>query len=306
MGHLTRVLGGLRGNAITFAAISPEAGTAPGQPTLDRLRDVYRFADALAGAAVYGVAGNPAIQSRSPELHNAAFARLGRSAMYLPLECEALRPVVDWMRDGGLAGLSVTAPFKGDALALADDVSERALVTGAANTLWMEGARLQADNTDVIAAEALLREMAPRGSVAVLGAGGAAAAILAAARGLGLSATVFNRDPSRGHLLAARLGAKTGGGLERFDPRGFAAVVNTTPPGSFEPEGDPARFSWDGIAILDVTYAAGPTAWEILARNHGLKFGGGLRFLAEQAVGQCLRWTGTSVPVADFLEVLQA
>jgi len=309
LGQVSRILGGLRGNQVTFAAAFASTNTAPGQPDVDRLVRSYRFADLPAPAAVYGLVGeSQVLRSLSPVMHNAVLAQEGIPAVYLPLPTEDPDAVFAWLRRGGAAGLSVTMPFKAAAAAAADVRTPRVEAVGVANTLWMEDGLLHADNTDLLAAEILLGEL-PDGPVAVLGAGGAAAAVVAAARGMDRPVTVFNRTQARGAELAARFGAVARGTLQALEPREFAVVVNATPIGPGEATPPFSRRplvtrDWTGVALLDLTYRHGDAAWEILARERGLAYRGGKRFLAEQAVGQFARWTGRQVPSTRFLEAL--
>jgi shikimate dehydrogenase len=253
---------------------------------------------------LYGVLGNPVRASRSPDIHNHVLRSRGRAALYVPLESADPDPVLDWVRDGRLRGVSVTAPFKRRAAEQAERLEPDAERVGAVNTVWMEDGVLTGANTDVEAARELLSELAVPGKpAAVVGAGGAAAAVVTAARGLGHPVTVFNRTEASGRVLAERLGAAWGGPPEALDPGGFAVIVNATP---VRAGGFLARVSAGGVegktAVLDLTYGDGPSDWERLAR--GAPFRGGLEFLARQAVGQFRRWTGEAVEPGVFLEGL--
>ncbi len=293
IGHPSRILGCLEGNAVTFAA--PEGGeaTAPGQPTVRTACEVYALPQVPPEPRLFGVLGHPARHSRSPELMNHAFRLCGERALYLPLESPEPEPVLDWLRRGDLRGLSVTAPFKLAAAGACDRLEPGAARLGVVNTMWREGNRLVGDNTDLAAAGELLAELelGRGGRLALVGAGGAAAAVAAAAGGLGATVTVFNRSPRRGRTLAARLGAAWGGAPGDLDPAGFEAVANATPLGRDGelPEAWAER-DWAGTAVLDLAYAAGTTGLVRLAEARGLPVRDGLAFLVRQGTRQFHRF----------------
>jgi shikimate dehydrogenase len=129
---------------------------------------------------VAGVAGQPIAHSLSPVIHGAWIEAAGLDAVYErfgPADEAGFAELVDQGRSGALRGLNVTAPFKEQALALADEVSETARACGSANLLVFEDGRVRADSTDGLGLMAALAEQAPdldvRGRPAVvLGAGG--------------------------------------------------------------------------------------------------------------------------------------
>ncbi|HWB70533.1 MAG TPA: shikimate dehydrogenase, partial [Solirubrobacterales bacterium] len=128
------------------------------------------------------VIGYPVGHSRSPAMHNAALAALGLGAEWayeaIEVSPDGFEELVRGLPGEGFAGANVTVPHKGAALALADELSETSREIGAANTLLFEGGEIRADNTD---AEGLLRSLphSPEGARAlVLGAGGAARAVV--------------------------------------------------------------------------------------------------------------------------------
>jgi 3-dehydroquinate dehydratase/shikimate dehydrogenase len=79
-GSITRTLAAKYGGALTFAALSPERASAPGQPTIEQLRGLYRFGSQTKSTKLYGIMGKPVGHSKSPLIHNSAFAQLGALA----------------------------------------------------------------------------------------------------------------------------------------------------------------------------------------------------------------------------------
>ncbi|MBA2496552.1 MAG: shikimate dehydrogenase, partial [Acidimicrobiia bacterium] len=135
---------------------------------------------------VAGVIGAPVRHSLSPALHNAAFAATGLDWVYVAFEVAGgdVGRALDGVRAFGLGGLSVTMPHKADAAALVDECSEDAVLLGAVNCVVpLDGGRLRGENTDGGGFVDSLAEVGvdPRGMCcAVLGAGGAARAVIVA------------------------------------------------------------------------------------------------------------------------------
>lgn len=231
----------------TYCAREP---LAPGQPTPADLLDTFRVHRLGAAPALYGVAGDPIAHSQSPRLHNAALARDGLDAVYLPFRVADLGSFWPAFVAHGGRGLSVTAPLKLQAAALASDPAPEVALTGAANTLLADG---RAFNTDYLA----FLDLVPPGSGAalVLGAGGAARAAVAALRHLGYRVRVWCRTSAQAAAL----------GVERAPaPAPAPVLVNTTP---LDPPPSPL--------LVDLRYGPG-----IEPPRGGI---GGLAFLEAQA-----------------------
>ncbi len=303
LGQPSRLLGHLQGNAVTYAAPQAGSATAPGQPTWDSLQDLYGMSRFNTSPEVYGVLGDPVRASLSPPLHNGAYRARSLNALYIPLESPDPAPVIEWIREGRLRGVSVTAPHKNAVFAMAQELEPVAARIGSINTLWMQDERLWGANTDYEAAHTLLPGLGSNGGpVAVLGAGGAAAAVVAAATDLGARVTVFNRDPDHAASLAARFDVTPGGSIERFRPEDFSVMVNTTPLGHGAPLPDSwSGAAWRGTGVLDLAYGSAGAGCGQLAAAAGAPTVDGISFLAHQAVGQIRRWFGETVP-AHVLE----
>jgi 3-dehydroquinate dehydratase/shikimate dehydrogenase len=288
-GVSTRILAGRAGSAWTYAG----DGWAPGQIPVDRLLEEFRFRSLTADTALYGVVGRPIGHSLSPALHNAAFGALGVDAVYVPLEASDADDFLAFADALGVAGASVTAPFK---LALApharlDDAATR---VGALNTLRREAAGWAATNTDVDGFLAPLDGHLPLGGarVAVLGAGGAARAVAYALGRRGARVTVYARDLSKAGPVAALAGGETAAWPP--PPGSWDLLVNATPIGTaprIEESPLPgARF--DGGLVYDLVY--NPPATRLLAEAAaaGCDTLGGLDILVAQAQAQQVFWTG--------------
>src|SRR5690606_12321605 len=122
-------------------------GAAPGQIPAERLLREFRIDRVRPDTAVYGVVGNPVMQSLSPVMHNAGFAALGLNAVYGPLQTPSAEDFVRFARAIGLRGASITAPFKVALMEAMDEIDPVARRVGAINTLVVRDGRWFGFNT---------------------------------------------------------------------------------------------------------------------------------------------------------------
>lgn len=231
-----------------------------------------------------GVAGWPIAHSLSPLIHGAWIAAAGLDASYAafgPDTPEAFAALIAEGRAGRLRGLNVTAPYKEQALALADDTSDTARQAGSANLLIFDDGRVRAESTDGEGLMAALAEQAPGLFVAdrpvvVLGAGGAARAAAAALKHAGADVSVLNRTVERAQVLAEDLGVRVG---DATDLVLAALVVNAL---SVQPAIDLAVLPDDAL-VMDMTYRPLETPILAAARARGLTGVDGLAMLIGQA-----------------------
>lgn len=262
-----------------------------------------------------GVIGNPIGQSKSPKLHTHWLSRYGIKGRYLPLRvAEAdLADVVRIMPKMGFVGANVTIPHKVAVLRLADKVSDRATLIGAANTMiFREDGTVHADNTDGYGFMANLRQEAPdwnpkSGPAAVLGAGGAARAIICSLADAGVPEILLsNRTRPKADALRAEFGSRitvvdwvqAGNMIE--DAK---TVVNTTSLGmTGQPE---LRVPLDGLRpdalVTDIVYNPLRTQLLAQAEERGCTVVDGLGMLLHQAVPGFERWFGVRPEVDDTL-----
>jgi shikimate dehydrogenase len=249
---------------------------------------------------VAGVAGQPIAHSLSPVIHGAWITAAELDAVYErfgPADADGFAALVHQGRSGAVRGLNVTAPFKEQALALADEASETARACGAANLLVFENGRVRADSTDGLGLMAALAEQAPDLNVAgrpvvVLGAGGAARAAAAALKAAGAEIGVLNRTVERARTLADDLGVVVvdAGALGEA-----ALVVNAL---SVPPAIDPARLRFD-VVLMDMTYRPPLTAFLAGGRARGLTTVDGLAMLIGQAGPSFRALFGVEPPDVD-------
>lgn len=263
------------------------------------------------------IIGHPVAHSRSPLLHGHWLTTLRIDGVYERRDVapEALGDFVRNLRAHGYVGCNVTIPHKEEVLALADEVTPRARAIGAANTLWYEGDTLWADNTDVTGWLADLDEQAPgwnspADSALVLGAGGAARAILYGLRERGFrEILIVNRSSERAARLADWLG--DGARVAPWEARHAALaevslLVNTTSLGmAHQPplELDLENLRPDAV-VSDIVYIPLETALLRDAAARGARIVNGLGMLLHQAAPGFAHWFGRKPAVTPALRRL--
>jgi shikimate dehydrogenase len=263
------------------------------------------------------VIGWPIEHSRSPIIHRHWLRTYGVAGTYTkePVRPEEVAAFLRTLRDRGFAGCNVTAPHKEAAYAAAAETTVAARAMAAANTLWLEGDRLCADNTDGLGFMNHLRASAPRfdpagSAVAVLGAGGSARAIVHAMLEAGVAEVrLFNRTRERADVLARHFGARVSphDWRQRAErTRDVGLVVNTTVLGmASAPElAIPVGQLADGCIVADIVYVPLETPLLAAARARGLATVDGLGMLLHQAVPGFARWFGVTPEVTPELRAL--
>jgi 3-dehydroquinate dehydratase/shikimate dehydrogenase len=274
------------------------AAVAPGQVRPDVMRSRFRVGRHTPHTRLFGVAGRPVGHSWSPTLHNAALQTLGVDAVYVPLEAADIDDLLAMADALDVQGLSVTAPFKLDALHRAVEADPLATRLGAANTLTRTARGWVARNTDVDGFLHPLRPHLPLAGAraAVLGGGGAARAVVAGLHREGADVTVHTRRPAQGEALIA-LGARTAAWPPA--PGTWDLLVNTTPVGT-APDVEasplePAALQGGGL-VYDLVYNPGRTRLLRDAEAAGCATLGGLEMLIGQAAAQVATWLDTAPP----------
>lgn len=262
-----------------------------------------------------GVIGDPVAHSLSPALHQPALDQLGIPATYERWHTPAaeLPERIASLRDPSVLGASVTVPHKVAVMRLVDDLSPNARRAGAVNTIVNQGGRLTGDNTDiygfaVTVGEVLAGDVPP--VAVVLGAGGAARAVVLALEEAGIGEIVVaNRDAARGARLQedlapapVRLASFDDATLRRELPRA-GLLVNATSLGWHAGEMPIAADLLDllpaGAAVADLTYR--DTDLLLAAQARGYRTADGLPMLVYQGVRAFTLWTGMTPPVEVML-----
>ena len=254
-----------------------------------------------------GVIGSPIAHSRSPALHGYWLRRYGIKGFYIPMDVAQadLREALVTLPKLGFVGLNVTIPHKETVLSLADIVTDRAALIGAANTLiFRKDGKVFADNTDGSGFIANLRQEAPgwvpsAGPAVVFGAGGAARAIVAALIEVGVpEIRITNRTRARAEALRSDFGAKihVHDWVQAGNPLDDATtVVNTSALGmTGKPEFKVPLDALNPKALVtDLVYTPLRTAFLEQAEQAGCTVVDGLGMLLHQAAPGFERWFGT-------------
>jgi len=303
----SRILAGPWGSAAVFAPRRGAPESAAGQVPLEDLVEVYRIDDLRPETGLLGVLGSPVSHSLSPVLHNAALAALQIDLRYLPFEATTLSEFLPVMAELRIKGLSVTLPFKEAFLPHLDAIEPAARRCGAVNTVIKVWNRLEGHNTDIEASVEPLRHLLPlrRASVGVMGAGGAARALVEGLRPEGARVTLFNRTASRARALARATGARH---LPWRRLRGFRCdlLVNATPVGMTPLAGrTPVPSSWiRARRVYDLVYNPKETLFLTRARRRGLEALGGSEMFLAQGAAQFRLFTGQEPPPEVMRAVL--
>jgi shikimate dehydrogenase len=260
------------------------------------------------------VIGDPVAHSLSPAIHNAAFAETGLDwcCVALPVPVGRALDAMVGLRALGLRGASVTMPHKAAVIDGLDDVSHTARTLGSVNCIVAErDARLRGENTD---GDGFVRGLAedfgisPRGrSCAVLGAGGAARAVVHALAAAGAAeVVVLNRTAERARAAAELAGVRGRVGTAD-DLSSVDVVVNATPvgmagPGGSRPAGD-VQLPLDpgllrpGQVVAELVYHPASTPLMEAAAARGARSANGVSMLVQQAAVAFELWTGRDAPV---------
>ncbi len=264
-----------------------------------------------------GLIGYPLAHSLSPVLHEAALRSAGIEGLYslfpvLPGDEKALSRLIGRVRSGELSGLNVTIPHKQATVSLVDELTPTAAAIGAVNTLFVRSGKVIGDNTDAPGFLAdLERFTAPPAAALVLGAGGAARAVVYALVAMGCSTLVAARRPERAEELAEQFR-----GVHPVSLRADAlvgldidVVINATPVGMTPHIGAcpwPAGVDFPpGALVYDLIYSPQDTELTRLARASGLRATTGLGMLVEQAALAFRLWTGCRIPRELLLDAVQ-
>ncbi|XP_020589422.1 bifunctional 3-dehydroquinate dehydratase/shikimate dehydrogenase, chloroplastic isoform X5 [Phalaenopsis equestris] len=322
-GLMSRILCPKFGGYLTFAALSTGKESAPGQPSLSDLLDIYNIKQIKADTKVYGVVGKPVAHSKGPIIHGTAFRSVGYNAVYLPLLVDDFESFLSTYSSPDFAGFSVTMPHKEAALACSDEVDPIVKYIGAVNTLIKRPSdgKLIGYNTDytgsISAIETTLQVFSgkvPGASLAdrifvVIGAGGAGKALAYGAREKGARVVIANRTYERARELANFVGGQaiSLADLENFHPEEGMILANTTSVGMYPnihdtPLSKQALKSY--ALVFDAIY--NPTLTRLLreAEELGVTIVTGVEMFVRQAMGQFEIFTGLPAPEKLMRETL--
>ena len=250
-----------------------------------------------------GLIGWPVEHSRSPAMHNAAFAALGLDWHYilLPTPPDQVEAVVARIRSGELQGANVTIPHKQAMMSYLDEIDPAARAVGAVNTIVKQADRLIGFNTDTLGFKRSLIETGvdvKDQPCAVLGAGGSARAVVYVLHELGARITGYVRDVEKAGAVHAD--CRSLNMLPEIDPA-TKLIVNTTPVG-LSPNVCASPWPDDvplpkGALIFDLLNNPARTKLMQQAERAGLRAVNGWDMLVYQGAAAFEKWTGIEPPV---------
>jgi 3-dehydroquinate dehydratase/shikimate dehydrogenase len=289
-GLSTRVLAGRFGSVWTYAGALKEIGQLSA-PSL--LKD-FHFRSIGDSTQIYGVAGGSVLHSVSPAMHNAAFRAARLDAVYLPLPATSAADFAAFGRSIGISGASVTIPLKVSMFDQVDEVYSVARRIGAINTIRAEGGRWIGGNTDASGFLEPLRDVALPGlRASVLGAGGAARAVIVALASSGCAVRLHARNREQAEETAMLTSVELGPWPP--EPDSWDLLINCTPVGMY-PRVDQTPMPAEhltGRYVYDLVYNPSVTRLLRDAATRGLVTIGGLEMLVAQAREQFQWWVGT-------------
>ncbi len=298
LGLPSRILASRTHSFLTYASVAGLSSIGHLSPY--NLVRTYRLRSLPSDAALYGVTGYPLVFTHSPELHNDAFAAADEDALMIPFPSRTAEEALAFMRALDLHGLAVTYPHKQSLIPLLDRISPEAAAIGAVNTVAREGDVFVGYNTDATGFTEALRDFLGTDALAgrraaVVGAGGAARAVVYALRQMGADICIFNRTLSKAKSLADDFDCKAAELGPQSDAM-FTAyadiVIQCAAPGADPKRFDPLAFhvftgrEW----VYDLVYEPESTPTLERAKAAGCHVRNGFSMLAAQARNQRRIW----------------
>lgn len=307
-GLLTRLLAPVFDSYLSYCS-PPGMETAPGHLDPELLDTLFRFREIDARTEIFAVIGNPIKHSISPQIHNKGYADLGLNAVYVPVLVDSLRDFFQLAEILRMGGFSVTIPHKQGVLDFLTERDESVTQIGACNTVIRRQNGWEGKNTDVSGFLAPLRKVfageIPAGLKAtVIGAGGAARAVVYALVKNRFDVLILNRTEERAQHLArdfrCRWGGYTAEGITSM--RGFSELIVQTTSVGMVPNTQAdllSDFVFTGDEIVyELVYKPHETKFLKRAAKAGCRIIHGLDMLYEQAYDQFFLFTGREYPQA--------
>jgi 3-dehydroquinate dehydratase/shikimate dehydrogenase len=331
-GLISRVIAKKLGSLFTFASLNETSATAPGQLTIEEFKKLCRYDSINSETGLYGIIGSPIAHSMSPMVHNRLFAETGANKLYLPLLVEGGKSEFDEFFDGimkrdwlDFRGFSVTIPHKQNAMEFVKTsggfVEPLAEKIGAVNTIIKsqvtsqksqvtrhksQGTKLEAYNTDyagamnaIINGMKIGRDGLKNMEVTVIGAGGAARAVVAGLSDAGAKVKIYNRTIEKAKKLAAGFGCQFAG-LDDLPNLRARLVINCTSIGMY-PDVNKSVLAKEYInkdmVVFDTVYNPAETLLLQKAREVGAKTISGVDMFVSQAAEQFKLFTGKEADI---------
>lgn len=256
--------------------------------------------------------GCPIKHSLSPVMHTAGFKKLGINSQFIYLAAEVkptnLKMAIEGMKGLNIKGISVTIPHKQKVMKYLDKIDKDAKVIGAVNTIVNKNGKLTGFNTDWIGAlTALEKRVKLKGKkVAIIGAGGAARAIIYGLKKKRAEVTIFNRSLEHARKLAKEFNCKYFGLDSLEQAQNSDVIINATSIGMNEDRSPiDKKFIIKDHIIFDVVYSPKETKLIKDALKIGAKVVYGYEMLLYQGMAQFKLYTGLQAPEEVMKKALE-
>ena len=291
LGTITRIRADMLHSEFTFASLTKETGSAPGQKTVQEMR-------ALGTAPlIYGVIGDPISHSISPEIHNTFLSSSHTCGIYLPfrVSSDELSLFPHFMRSYDIKGVNVTIPHKENILPHLDLLTASVKETDATNTILIENNRLIGYNTDILGFDSAFRDISLKGKQALIaGSGGAAAACCSFLRSKEAYIHIYSRNANKAQDMAKQFKGTFISENELCE-HPFDVLINCTPLGMKGFPSDlpfPKECIGEGMVVMDAVYNPHITPLLAEAESRGASIIPGTLMLLGQAEESFFIFTG--------------
>ncbi|XAR54585.1 3-dehydroquinate dehydratase [Bertholletia excelsa] len=324
-GLMSRILCPKFGGYLTFGTLDSGIVSAPGQPAIHDLMNLYNFRQIGPDTKIFGIIGKPVSHSKSPILYNEAFKQFGFNGVYLHLLVDDVANFLQTYSSTDFAGFSCTIPHKEAALKCCDEADPVAKSIGAVNCMVRKSndGKLFGCNTDYIGAITAIEEALRASGHAngtsgsplagklfiVIGAGGAGKALAYGAKEKGARVVIANRTYDRARELAETIGgeAVSLADLNSFHPEDGMILANTTSIG-MQPKVDETPISKQALRsyklVFDAVYTPKITRLLREAEESGAIIVSGVEMFIGQAYEQFERFTGLPAPKELFRTIM--
>ena len=300
-GVATRILYKKMGSILTFG--SNGKAVAPGMISARELKLLYRADQLNDNTGIYGIVGNPVMHSLSPQIHNPGFHKIHYNAVYVPFLSESIRSFLTLAEMLRMRGFSVTVPFKVDVVKYLGNITREVKQIGSCNTVVRVPNMWKGTNTDYYGFIHPIEKEIDDGrikSALVIGAGGAAKAIVWALKMRNVKVMIVNRTKSKADELARLYGVGSDSldNISLYEGK-VDLVVQATNMGlhPYEDVNPAENFHFSGKEIAyDIVYKPKYTKFLLAAEKAGCSLKFGWDMLMEQGKLQFESFTGYHYP----------
>lgn len=297
----SRILYKRLGSMLSFCSVKDKSA-APGQLSPEEMNLVYHIKEINNSTLIFGIIGNPVIHSLSPKLHNCAYNRSGVNAVYIPFKVDDIAVFFNLTKLLTIKGFSVTIPHKIKILEFLDILSPEIKTIKSCNTVIRDGNYWKGFNTDQDGFLTPLLPLLNSGNfktAAVIGAGGAARAIISALNSCNIKLTIFNRSVNKGKKLALETGSSFIPLTSAKYISTYDIIIQTTNVGMSPYENEspvPDYVFRKGQIVYDIVYKPEKTKFLKEAEKANAIVLNGAAMLQAQGIKQYEIFTGQSFP----------